>query len=491
MSDISTTLSSSLPSCPSLASSADSLASSADSGDEASRDGDHQSPKEEVVTEVEVSVRAVANPTDEVRLTILNNATVQDVKEALAAKLGRPELLKRTRLVMRIGGARGTAAGYTGLLDAELINHRRNFLLMGVENLLPRATGTVEEAREHFPDTTKAAAQKVAAAAPPAPKRTPKESGAQLTLQGAKAMQRDLIKGFSTDEFQNSLRELCAKHEDPNGRKFKMERQKLFLSVQSTVLPQHGLEGSAKGVFLMMEQMNRVGAFADQEFIDLGNQLNTLLGLWDLEDQLAKAAQGVSPAQLKAREEAERKAREEATAKLQATEEAARKAKEEAEQKAKEEAKQQANEVALRRAREEAERHAKEEAERKAKEEEEAERKRAERKARGSINVKIWEIVGGEDKGGVLIRDGCALSSAKLPDRLSTGAFVLELDFHDSPATGQRIHFRRLTGTGPDGGWISVSLNHKELAVPAANPPALVLGRGRMVAQDLAAQRQQ
>eukprot|EP00413_Alexandrium_margalefii_P015244 CAMPEP_0204531418 /NCGR_PEP_ID=MMETSP0661-20131031/11158_1 /ASSEMBLY_ACC=CAM_ASM_000606 /TAXON_ID=109239 /ORGANISM="Alexandrium margalefi, Strain AMGDE01CS-322" /LENGTH=106 /DNA_ID=CAMNT_0051537571 /DNA_START=64 /DNA_END=380 /DNA_ORIENTATION=+ len=74
-----------------------------------------------------------------------------------------------------------------------------------------------------------------------------------------------------------------------------------------------------------------------------------------------------------------------------------------------------------------------------------------------------WEIVGGADKGGVLVREGQALGSPATKDRLSTGATVEELEL-----VGERLHYKLVegTGTGPEEGWISIKVSGKELAVP-------------------------
>lgn len=73
-----------------------------------------------------------------------------------------------------------------------------------------------------------------------------------------------------------------------------------------------------------------------------------------------------------------------------------------------------------------------------------------------------WEVVGGADKGGILVRTGKETASSACPDRLSTGAVVEHLSLD-----GARLHYRRVTGTGPEEGWISTRLegpNGKELA---------------------------
>jgi len=72
-----------------------------------------------------------------------------------------------------------------------------------------------------------------------------------------------------------------------------------------------------------------------------------------------------------------------------------------------------------------------------------------------------WDIVGGADKGGVLVREGQALGSPATKDRLSTGAVVEELEL-----VGERLHYKLLDGTGPEEGWISIKVSGKELAIP-------------------------
>lgn len=74
--------------------------------------------------------------------------------------------------------------------------------------------------------------------------------------------------------------------------------------------------------------------------------------------------------------------------------------------------------------------------------------------------AQMWEITGGADKGGIMVRAEVGLKSPELPDRLSTGALVQELELQ-----GDRLRFKRITGTGPEEGWISVKITGKELAI--------------------------
>jgi len=71
-----------------------------------------------------------------------------------------------------------------------------------------------------------------------------------------------------------------------------------------------------------------------------------------------------------------------------------------------------------------------------------------------------WEVVGGGDKGGILVRDGVATTSTQLPERLATGAFVTELEIE-----GERLRYQKLRGKGPETGWVSLSLSGRELLV--------------------------
>jgi len=77
--------------------------------------------------------------------------------------------------------------------------------------------------------------------------------------------------------------------------------------------------------------------------------------------------------------------------------------------------------------------------------------------------VKKWEIVGGADKGGIIVRSGLETTSPQCEERLSTGAIVQELELN-----GDRLQYELLTGTGPATGWVSVKMKDKDLAVRRA-----------------------
>ncbi|CAJ1402458.1 unnamed protein product [Effrenium voratum] len=70
----------------------------------------------------------------------------------------------------------------------------------------------------------------------------------------------------------------------------------------------------------------------------------------------------------------------------------------------------------------------------------------------------MWEVTGGSDKGGILVREGQALSSKACDDRLSTGAKVKELQL-----ASDRLRYELVSGTGPKTGWVSTKISGKEL----------------------------
>lgn len=81
----------------------------------------------------------------------------------------------------------------------------------------------------------------------------------------------------------------------------------------------------------------------------------------------------------------------------------------------------------------------------------------------------LWSVVGGECQGGIVVRAGQSLSSQRLPSRLSTGSWLWQVAVEDYDGVCRRLHFRKLTGTGPEEGWASVAMQHKTLLVHASS----------------------
>lgn len=78
-----------------------------------------------------------------------------------------------------------------------------------------------------------------------------------------------------------------------------------------------------------------------------------------------------------------------------------------------------------------------------------------------------WEVVGGADKGGILVRGGQSTTSEQLEARLATGALVEELEL-----VGDRLHYQKVSGAGPETGWVSTVLKDKALLVHVTTTPA-------------------
>lgn len=62
----------------------------------------------------------------------------------------------------------------------------------------------------------------------------------------------------------------------------------------------------------------------------------------------------------------------------------------------------------------------------------------------------IWQVVGGSDKGGIIVRERKDLASPLENERLATGALVRVLVQDDA-----RIRYELIAGTGPSSGWVS------------------------------------
>eukprot|EP00438_Fugacium_kawagutii_P004886 Skav232193 [mRNA] locus=scaffold4523:86227:87191:- [translate_table: standard] len=73
----------------------------------------------------------------------------------------------------------------------------------------------------------------------------------------------------------------------------------------------------------------------------------------------------------------------------------------------------------------------------------------------------MWEVVGGADKGGIIVREGSDLASAIFSSRLATGAKVKEVEM----AADGRLCYELVSGSGPANGWVTVNLKGKDLLV--------------------------
>lgn len=81
------------------------------------------------------------------------------------------------------------------------------------------------------------------------------------------------------------------------------------------------------------------------------------------------------------------------------------------------------------------------------------------------MSGQVWKVVGGADKGGILVRLGVGLKSEQADSRLSTGALVKELNLE-----GDRLNYALVEGTGPEEGWVSLKLKDKVLLEKTSIP---------------------
>ncbi|CAE7611533.1 unnamed protein product [Symbiodinium sp. CCMP2592] len=72
----------------------------------------------------------------------------------------------------------------------------------------------------------------------------------------------------------------------------------------------------------------------------------------------------------------------------------------------------------------------------------------------------LWTVVGGADRGGIIVRAERGLDSSVAGQRLATGAKVKGLECFEG-----RMRYELLEGQGPSEGWVTVSLKDKDLLV--------------------------
>merc|ERR1712187_661221 len=69
----------------------------------------------------------------------------------------------------------------------------------------------------------------------------------------------------------------------------------------------------------------------------------------------------------------------------------------------------------------------------------------------------VWVVVGGSDGKGILVRSGVDLKSSEL-GRLAYHAKIAEVE-----ENGDRVHYKKLEGEGPESGWVSKTLKGSKL----------------------------
>lgn len=110
------------------------------------------------------------------------------------------------------------------------------------------------------------------------PQARARSKAPRLNKQQALALQMELLEGFTAPDFQAELRAFAGRRgEFASHAEFVLARQDLFLTVQSRVLPAHGLEGSRIGVVQMMAALGPL--LHDREVMRLGDEIHKLLGV--------------------------------------------------------------------------------------------------------------------------------------------------------------------------------------------------------------------
>lgn len=76
---------------------------------------------------------------------------------------------------------------------------------------------------------------------------------------------------------------------------------------------------------------------------------------------------------------------------------------------------------------------------------------------------RLWKVIGGVGKGGIIVRESREVSSPQESTRLSTGSVVSEEE-----RAGDRLRFQLISGAGPVNGWVSIRIRDKELMAPTS-----------------------
>jgi len=73
-----------------------------------------------------------------------------------------------------------------------------------------------------------------------------------------------------------------------------------------------------------------------------------------------------------------------------------------------------------------------------------------------------WVVVGGIEKNGIVVRKGEAFDSLAYQYRLAPGSRILV----ETQMKSKRLHYRKVSGDGPDYGWVSIETQGRVLVAP-------------------------
>jgi len=210
-----------------------------------------------------------------VMISLPNRAKFKHIKRALARHLGSDDILSKGLLSRKVGGR------YKACKDEGRIGETKQVLVTRVslcthgqeftEVTLSDGEVSAEDAVQI--STCERTGEEDASYA-----RSSSSGSQGFTKARALSLQQELLEGFRAHAFQQRLDALDRIYSAvPGSLEFQQERQELFLSVQSTVLPKYGFEGTLEGVFRMMGAMGRF--LDDPEVLRLAKEINQLLGL--------------------------------------------------------------------------------------------------------------------------------------------------------------------------------------------------------------------
>lgn len=76
------------------------------------------------------------------------------------------------------------------------------------------------------------------------------------------------------------------------------------------------------------------------------------------------------------------------------------------------------------------------------------------------MSDELWEVIGGADTGGIIVRMGVEMQSEALEPKLAFGSVLRQWE-HE----GNRLQYELLNGSGPATGWVSIKVKNKDLVV--------------------------
>jgi len=153
----------------------------------------------------------------QITVEVMSTATILDVRHAVLAAQNESKL-SQVKIVKTMG-----ETSFATLPDSEYIRDCREFGTLGMKFKESQASAPSE-------------------ATPPTPET--------LTLEQAIAMQNELLKAFSTPEFQEKLAELRQKHSQEIPV-FKLYQELVFWG-QKGILPKYGFEATRRGATMMV-----------------------------------------------------------------------------------------------------------------------------------------------------------------------------------------------------------------------------------------------